>query len=490
MVFVDGSVVNVALPTIQRELSATAAATQWVVESYALLLAALILAGGALGDKFGRRRFFLLGTVLFVITSVACGLAPNIDTLIAARAAQGIAGAILTPASLAIITATYDDDTERGRAIGTWSGFTAITTAFGPVLGGWLVEQASWRWVYFINVPFAMVIVYLTLTRMPESLDPEAKRVDWTGAFLTVVGLGALVFGLIEAPSRGWSDPVVVVSLVLGLAALVGFVIVEDRITAPMMPLGLFRSRTFSGANLLTLLLYAALGGALYFFPFVLIQVQGYGSTAAGSALLPFVVLMFGLSRWSGGLIGRFGAKTPLVVGPMVAATGFVLFALPEASGSYWTTWLLPVVVLGLGMAITVAPLTTAVMSAVDQHRSGVASGVNNAVSRTASLLAIAVFGIVVSLVFQAKLDNRLDGLALEPGVRAEIEAQENDLAAAEVPARVDESTRVEIRSAINDSFVSGFRLVMFISTGMAVASAVAAFVLIEGKVVAVKPEH
>jgi MFS family permease len=322
MVLIDGSVVNVALPTIQRELSATAAATQWIVEAYALFLAALLLVGGALGDKFGRRRLFIIGTVLFAITSVWCGLAPNVEMLISARAAQGLAGAILTPASLAIITATYADAAKRGRAIGTWSGFTAITAAFGPVLGGWMVEQASWRWVFFINVPLAIAVLYLCFGRMPESRDPDARRVDWTG-------------------------------------------------------------------------------GALYFVPFVLIQVQEYSSTAAGAALLPFVLLMFTLSRWSGGLIGTFGAKAPLLVGPLLAAAGFILFLLPGRSGSYVTTWLPAVLVLGLGMAITVAPLTTAVMSAVADSHSGVASGFNNAVARTASLLAIALFGIVVGVTFQ-----------------------------------------------------------------------------------------
>lgn len=484
MVFIDGSVVNVALPTIQRELSADAASTQWFVESYALLLAALLLVGGAFGDKFGRRRLFILGTALFAITSIWCGLANNSGMLIAARGAQGIAGAILTPASLAIITATYEKGPERGRAIGSWSGFTAITAAFGPVLGGWLVEQASWRWIFFINVPLAAIVLFLSLTLMPESRDPDAQRIDWAGATLTTLGLGALVFGLIEAPARGWSNPLVLVSLITGVVALIVFVIVEARIDAPMMPLGLFRSRTFSGANLLTFLLYAALGGALYYVPFVLIEVQGYSSTAAGAVLLPMVLLLFALSRWSGGLIGTFGAKVPLVLGPIVAAGGFALFALPDGGGSYWTTWFPAAAVLGLGLAITVAPLTTAVMSAADEQRSGIASGINNAVSRTASLLAIAIFGIVVSSVFDRDLTNRLDSLDLQPDVRTAVEVQTSDLAAAEPPTGIDEPTRLEIQNAIDTSFLSGFRTVMLIAAAMAIASSLAAFLLIEGKVV------
>jgi EmrB/QacA subfamily drug resistance transporter len=482
MVFIDSSVVNVALPTIQEDLGATAAATQWFVESYALGLAALVLAGGALGDRFGRRRLFILGTVLFTLTSVWCGLARDPATLIAARAAQGIAGALLTPTSLAIITATFDDEKERGRAIGTWSGFTAITTAIGPVLGGWLVDNASWRWIFFINLPFAIAILALAWTRVPESRDPAVTRIDWWGALLATTGLGGVVFGLIEAPTRGWTDPIVIGSLVAGIVALAGFVIVEHRIDQPMMPLGLFRSRTFSGANLLTLFLYAALGGALYFFPFLLIQVQGYGSTGAGAALLPLVLLMFALSRWSGGLISTFGAKLPLVVGPIVAAIGFGLFTVPGLGGSYWTTWFPAVTVLGLGMAITVAPLTTAVMGAVDEHRAGIASGINNAVSRTASLLAIAVMGVAVSIVFTRQLDTRLDDAALDPEIAEAVRDQGSDLAAAQAPSGVDDDARAEIEGIIDRSFISAFRVVMWIAAGLALASAACAWVLINGR--------
>jgi EmrB/QacA subfamily drug resistance transporter len=456
MVFIDSSVVNVALPTIQQDLEASAAATQWTVESYALSLAALVLVGGALGDRFGRRRLFILGTVLFTLTSIWCGLAGDAATLIAARAAQGVAGALLTPTSLALISASFADETERGRAIGTWSGFTAITAAIGPVLGGWLVDNASWRWIFFINLPLAVAILVLAVTRVPESRDPAVGRIDWPGALLTTVGLGALVFGLIEAPAAGWTDPLVAASLLVGVAALAGFVAVERRVSQPMMPLGLFRSRTFSGANLLTFFLYAALGGALYFFPFLLIQVQGYGSTEAGAALLPFVLLMFVLSRWSGGLIARFGAKLPLVVGPLIAAVGFGLFAIPGLGGGYWTTYFPAVVVLGIGMAITVAPLTTAVMGAVDARRAGIASGINNSVARTASLLAIAVLGIAVSVAFGSQLESRLDEAALD----------------------------AETRAAMRDdrSFLAAFRIVMLIAAMLAIASAVCAWLLVEGK--------
>ncbi|MDQ3692967.1 MAG: MFS transporter, partial [Chloroflexota bacterium] len=431
MVFIDGSVVNVALPTLQQEFGATAAQTQWVVESYALFLAALILVGGSLGDLFGRKRIFQLGVVLFAATSIWCGLASSIEMLIAARAAQGIAGALLTPASLAIISAAFTDETERGRAIGTWSGFTSVVTAGGPVLGGWLVDNASWRWVFFINLPLAAIVIAVAIRGVPESRDDEPRRLDLAGAGLATVGLGALVFGLIEAPIRGWGDPLVLAGLAVGVVALVAFVAAEARIRSPMVPLGLFRSRTFSGANLLTFLLYGAFGGALFWLPFNLIQVQGYSATAAGAAFVPAILILFALSRWTGGFIGRFGAKLPLTIGPAIVAVALVLMARPGIGGSYWTTFFPAAVVFGLGMAITVPPLTTAVMSAVSRSQAGIASGINNAVSRTASLLAIAVFGVILTTAFDRAVSDRLDAIpGLSPDTRAALDAQRADLAA------------------------------------------------------------
>lgn len=481
--FIDNTVVNVALPVLQRDLNATAADVQWVVEGYTLFLAALILVGGSLGDRYGRRRIFTIGIVIFSVASVWCGLAPGIGQLILARAVQGIGGALLVPSSLAIISATFKDE-ERGRAIGTWSGFTAITSALGPVLGGWLVEQASWRWVFFINVPLALIVLAIVVLRVPESRDESAAgRLDYLGAFLVTIGLGALVFGLIEAGSRGLSDPLALGGIVLGVGALTAFLFVEWRSNAPMMPLNLFSSRTFSGANLLTLLLYAGLGGALFFFPFNLQQVQGYSPTEAGLALLPFTVLMFSLSRWAGSLVGRYGARRPLIVGPLIAAVGFVLYALPGVGGSYWTTFLPAVLVLGLGMTITVAPLTTAVMNAVDASHSGVASGINNAVSRTAGLLAIALFGIVMLGAFGSSLERRISQLDLAPDARQAIVGQRSRLAAIAVPQGLDDGSRQQVEQAIDQAFVDGFRVVMLLGAAMALLSAGSAALLIDGKV-------
>ncbi len=486
MAFIDGTVVNVALPEIQARLGATAVDAQWIVESYALLLAALILVGGSLGDHFGRRRIFALGIVLFAASSVWCGLAGSPEQLIFARAVQGVGGALLVPGSLAIISASFEEEM-RGRAIGTWSGFSGITAAIGPVLGGYLVENVSWRAAFLINVPIAIVVLWIVFRHVPESRNPDARELDIPGAVLATLGLGGVVFALIESQTGGFSDPLVLLSLALGAAALVAFVLVERRVQEPMMPLSLFRSRNLSGANLLTLFLYAGLGGALYFLPFNLIQVHGYSATAAGSAFLPFVVITFVLSRWAGGLVGRYGAKLPLVIGPTIAAAGFILFALPGAGGSYWTTFFPAIVVLGLGMALVIAPLTTTAMNSVSGRHSGLASGVNNAVSRTGSLLAIPVLGIFVFTTFSASLDARTAELDLPQAARQQLEAEKVDLGGAEVPQGLDGGTATAVERAVDEAFVTSFRIAMLVAAGLALASAVAAGILIEGKGQAVR---
>jgi EmrB/QacA subfamily drug resistance transporter len=401
--------------------------------------------------------------------------------LIFARAAQGVGGALLVPGSLAIISSAFKEE-ERGRAIGTWSGFTAITAAVGPVLGGWLIEKVSWRAVFFINVPLAFIVLLLVFQHVPESRDEESKGLDWWGALLATIGLGAIVFGLIESSRLGTGHPMIAGSLTGGVIALSLFLIIEARKKNPVLPLAMFRSRNFSGANLLTLFLYTALSGALFFLPLNLIQVQGYKATAAGAALLPFILIMFLLSRWSGGLIKRYGAKLPLVMGPIIVAAGFVLFMLPGLGGSYWLTFFPAVVVLGLGMAISVAPLTTTVMSSVKENRAGIASGINNAVSRTAGLLAVAVFGLVMLQGFNSRLDQRLSALQIAPKVRQELDKQRVRLADIELPANLEESTKTELRQVIQESFVTGFRRVALGSALLAILSALSAWWLIEGK--------
>ncbi|MBB5423054.1 EmrB/QacA subfamily drug resistance transporter [Paraburkholderia atlantica] len=418
MAFIDGSVVNVALPSIQSELGASVAAMQWVVNAYLLFLGSLVLVGGSMGDKLGRRTVFVAGVALFTLASAACGFAPNAPALVAARAVQGIGASLLVPSSLAIIGAVFDD-AARGRAIGTWAGVGAITSAVGPVAGGWLVDAWSWRAIFFLNVPLAALTIALAILAVPNSHRADAPRqLDWPGALSAATGLAALTFGLTEASARGFGHPLVFCAIGAGVLMLAVFVIIEARSPNPMVPLDLFRSRDFTGANLVTLLLYFGLGGAFFFLPFTLIRAHDYTATQAGAALLPVPVIIGLLSRFTGGLTNRFGSRALLTVGPGVAGIGFALLALPFVRGSYLAGFFPALVVLGLGMTITVAPLTTTVMGAVPSDRTGVASGINNAVARVAGLLAIAVLGIVFVWSHHAALSARLDELHVPQDVR------------------------------------------------------------------------
>jgi EmrB/QacA subfamily drug resistance transporter len=488
MAFIDGTVVNVALPALQTGLNASLADVQWVIEAYSLLLAALLLVGGSLGDRYGRRRIFVIGVVIFSAASAGCGLAGNVYQLIIARAIQGFGAALLVPGSLAIISSAFREE-DRGRAIGTWSGFSAITAAIGPVLGGWLIDHLSWRAVFFINIPLAIVVIVIALRHVPESIGNAKGRLDGLGAVLTTASLGTLVFALIESSRLTFAHPVVMVSLVASGAGFIGLILLERRRRDPMLPMELFQSRTFTGANLLTLFLYGALGGTLFFFPMNLIQVQRYSPTQAGAALLPLILIIFLLSRWSGGLVRRYGAKIPLVIGPLIAAVGFALFILPSLGGSYWSTFFPAVVVLGIGMALSVAPLTTTVMNAVAQERAGIASGVNNAVSRVAGLLAIAVFGIVMLQSFNHALDVRLADLNLSPAMQASLDVERAKLAGADV-SRTPPELRASLRAAIDRSFVDAFRRVMLIGAVLAFASAIAAWALIDARPAALRAKN
>jgi EmrB/QacA subfamily drug resistance transporter len=475
MAFIDSTAINVALPALQASFHVDVVAVQWVVESYGLFLGALILAGGSLGDVFGRRLIFMAGVTIFTLASVACGVAPNIHVLIIARSIQGVGAALLVPGSLAIISTAFDEK-NRGRAIGTWSGFTAITMAIGPVLGGWLVEHASWRWIFFINVPFAAAVIAISLWRVPEARSAAAHRVDWFGALLATLGLGGLVYGCIESTNLGWNNPLVFGSLIGGLACLAGFVALQARTRSPMVPLILFRNRVFSGANLLTLFFYAAVGIFFFLFPMNLIQVQRYSATAAGAATLPLILTIFLLSRWSGGLVARYGARTPLIVGPLIAALGFVLFAVPSVTRNYWGVIFPAVMVLAFGMAVTVAPLTTDVMNSVDQDRVGTASGINNAVARVAGVLAIAVLGIVMVWAFRAHLERTFEHLSLPSPILQVIRAHETRLAGLEAPANLDPNTKAALTSMIRQAFVFGFRIIMLLCATLSVASGAVAW--------------
>ena len=397
MSFIDSTAVNVSLPVLQRELHATNGQTQWVIEGYALFLSALILLGGALGDLYGRRKVFAWGVVLFAAASIACALAGSIEMLVAARCIQGIGGALLTPGSLSLISAAYSGE-ERGRAIGLWSGFSALTAACGPIIGGWLTQEFSWRYVFVINIPVAIVVLGVLKLGVPESRDESAdRRIDVVGATLATLGLGLLVYGLI-AMNSGRITAEALGTTIVGIAVLCAFVLFERRTRDPMVRCDLFASRDFSAANIYTFFLYTAIGGSLYFVPFVLINVHHYSPTQAGAALLPFIFIMVVASRWSGGLVARIGARKPLILGAIVTGFGFLAYALPGSDGSYWTTFFPAATILGCGGALFVAPLTTTVMNSVPVEHSGVASGVNNAVARTAGLIGVALLGVVVTM--------------------------------------------------------------------------------------------
>jgi EmrB/QacA subfamily drug resistance transporter len=469
MAYIDESVVNVALPTIEADLKTSAAVVQWLVNAYMLSLTALVLVGGAAGDQLGRRRVFIAGTAIFAAASLWCGLSGNVALLILARAVQGAGAALLIPCSLAIIGATFDES-ERGKAIGTWAGFSAISAAFGPVLGGWIVDHVSWRWIFLINPFIALPAIWIALRHVPESRDAQAAQgLDWRGALLALTGLGSLVYGLIAAPGRGWGDTTVMASLAAGVLLLAAFVWEEARSPAPMMPLKLFSSRMFAGVNLLTLLLYAGLGGAFFFLPFLLIQVHGFSATLAGAAFLPFTIIMAVLSRWSGGLIDRFGARAPLIVGPAITAAGFVL--LPMAGGSY-AALLIPMIVLGLGMAITVAPLTTSVINAVPERQAGVASGINNAVASLASLLAVAILGAVALDAHNRALDRRVAAQPLSTETRDAVASARGKFAA-ELAIQGEERKAAEtiVKQSLNDSIA----LVMWLAAALALAASICA---------------
>jgi EmrB/QacA subfamily drug resistance transporter len=482
MAFLDSTILNVALPALQSDLGASVRAVQWTYGAYALVLSALLLVGGTLGDRFGRRRVFVLGATIFAVASLWCALAPGTAQLITARGVQGVGGALLVPASLAIIGASFEGRL-KAKAIGTWGALSAIAMAVGPVLGGWLVEEVSWRAAFLINPVLAAVAIPIALWHVTESRDPEAHNLDLVGAVLATTGLAGLVYALIESSAWGLGAPRVLVALTVGLIGLASFIWVERRVKDPMVPPSLFRSRTFDGANLVTLLFYMALTGSLYFLPFLMMQVHGYSALVAGSVFLPFVAMAFLIGRLSGRISARFGTKIPLVVASLAVLVGLLLFAVPGVEhDSYWTSFFPAMIVQGAGMALAITPLTTAALGSVDREHSGLASGVNNAVARVAGLMAVALLGVFVYGVFSTSLDARLHSMDLSEEVRSEMEAEKTHLGAAEAPEGVNAGTEAHIERAIDESFVAGFRAVMFASAGLALASALVAALLVSDR--------
>ena len=474
LAFIDMTVVNVALPVLQKDLDASVSGAQWVVEAYALFLASLVLVGGTLADRFGRRRIFTTGVALFAAASAACGAAPDVRTLILSRALQGVGAALLVPSSLALLGAAFSQQ-GRGRAVGTWSSLTSVAGAIGPIAGGWLVEVASWRAVFYVNLPIAAAVVAIALRKVPETRSSRPQPLDLPGAVLATAGLAGLVFGLIEAPEAGWGDPRVFVPLSAGLLALLGFVVVEARSHHAMVPLKLFRISAFAGTNLLTLFLYAALSAAMFLLPFQLIQAERYSPTRAGAALLPLIVLISALSRPAGALADRIGPRIPLIAGPAIAAAGFFLLSAPVAGV------VVALSVLGLGMAITVAPLTTTVLNAVPDEDTGMASGINNAVARVAGLVAIAALGVVALAVFDRALDRRLPEAGLGAVASKIPAAERHKLGAAQPPTDLSASEKKAFEGAVAASLRDSFRTSMKVAGALALLASAcgAAFIRI-----------
>jgi EmrB/QacA subfamily drug resistance transporter len=468
VVFLDATVVNVALPAMETDLDTGLAGQQWIVEAYLLALVSMMLVGGSLGDHFGRKRIFLAGLIGFGVASILCAVAPNSETLIAFRGLQGFAGALLVPGSLAIVASTFEGEA-RGKAVGTWTAWSGISTIAGPAAGGFLVEQLSWRWIFWLNVPLIVGTVLLTLHSVRESRDPTAvKGFDIPGVLLSALGLGGPVFALIEQPRYGWSDPLVFVPLVGGLLLFAAFLVREATARAPMLPLALFRIRNFAAANAATLTVYGGLYAGTFLLTLYLQQVAGYSPLAAGLASVPTSLLLFLLSPRFGAFTARVGPRLPMTVGPIVAGIGFLLLLGVGVDADYWTEVLPGLVLFGLGLAATVAPLTTTVLNSVDEHNAGIASGVNNAVARVAGLIAIAVVGAAMSAQFGSSVDEELAGRSLSPAAEEVVsDARDRTLAGAEDTEDLDAAERAELTPALEDSSRDAYRLGIVIAAAL-----------------------
>ncbi len=451
VVFLDGSVVNVALPALRDDLHAGLATQQWVVEAYLLTLGSLILAGGSYADIRGRKHSLMLGVGLFAVTSLACAVAPSAVFLVAARALQGVAGAVLVPASLAVITATYDDERERGAAVGSWTAWTGIAFIIGPLAGGTLVDTLSWRGVFAINLPIAALTLWIARSAIEESRDPDSVgSVDIEAALLSMVWLGGAVLALIEQPDHGWGDPLVWIPLAAAAVALPAFLWREAHCEQPMLPLDLFKVRNFSVVNAATLTIYGGLGALTFFLIIFLQQVGGYSALGAGVAFVPVTLVMFFLSRRFGALSMRIGPRLPMTFGPLIAGAGLWLLRGVDVKPDYVSEVLPAVLLFALGLSMTVAPLTATVLSSVGQQHAGVASGVNNAVARVAGLLAIAVIGAVVSSSFTSAL-----GKSLPPAALAEAKTQP---LVTHVPSSVPPAERAQAKRTLTTAGVHAFR--------------------------------
>ena len=483
MVFLVSTALSVALPAIQQDLGASGTDLIWIVNAYSLLQAAFIFLSGSFGDHYGRKRVYLIGIIIFGLSSLVCGMTDSATVLILGRALQGVGSGMMITCSLAIVAAFFFHH-RRSWSIGVWSGFTMLISGAGPILGGWLTELGMWRMIFLINVPLCLVASLVLIAYVPESYDEDApKELDISGTFLSTLALMLSGFFCIEGPRRGFDDPLVLLSGLAAVAILPAFVWIEGHSDHPMMPLNLFRSRTFTGANTLTLLLYGAVNSVLFFLPLSLIQVQRYSAAAVGFALLPMTVFMVVLSFVMSRVIDRFGPRLPLIFGPLLISLSFVMLAaLQPQSGqnTYWTTLFPAICLLGIGMGVTLAPLTTAVMASVDEHHAGMASGLNNTVSRSAQVLAIAVMGGIVLALFEQTLLSDPVVTALPSDARALLSTEAVKLAETSLPAALSPLERARLQDLIRQSFSDTINVVMWIAAGLSLLSGVLAALLIE----------
>lgn len=484
MAFIDGTALNVALPALQRSLNLTGSDLLWVVNAYTLFLAALILIGGSLGDIYGKKRVFITGISIFTIFSICCGLSWDGNSLIIFRGLQGVGGAIMIPGSLSIITASYPEKT-RGRAIGTWSMLSAVTTVVGPVLGGYLSGEGLWRFIFFINIPLSVVCLFLLIFKIEEPVAPKQQKPDWLGGLLATIGLGGITLGFVEASEKGFHQWWIWLAIGLGALFFIGFVYHESQTRHPMIPLKLFRSSTFSGTNIMTLLVYGALGALLFFLPLNLIQVQGYPEKLAGVAILPFGITIALLARVSGKWTDKRGARMPLIIGPVITGLGFIGFTFigfTEGFSQFWSTFFPVLLISGIGMGITVVPLTTTVMNCVSEENSGVASGVNNSVSRFANVLALAILGAIALIQFQNYLPQQLSTLNLTEEQTEYMLTEATNFADASPDSKWSEKLQNSVKQQVNISFIQTFNNIAYSCSGLCFLGALISAIMIEGK--------
>ena len=467
IVFLDQTAINVALPAIQDALKADFGALQWILDIYLLVLSVFMLIGGILGDIYGRVRIYIIGMIIFAVASIICGVAPNTSWLIGGRFLQGVGGSLIAPAGLAIINAVVAPE-RRGRMLGTWGTFSPLITVAGPLVGGWLVDNATWRAVFFLNLPLCIIAIIIAYLYVPENRDEEASgQLDWAGVFTLMIGLSGILISLIEGPNFGWSHPLVIISLLIGLIGFALFIWVELHVPNPLVPLELFKIRVFTGINLLTLIMFAGLGGPFFFLTLNFQQIQGYSAAQAGLAIIPTAVSIFLLSRLIGNLSDKYSPRPILIVATILMMSGFLLLSRTGIDQSYWTAWFPGILIYGLGIAGMVVPLTTIALGALPQRQSGIASGINSAASRMGQMLSVAVFGGIMINRFRTSLINRSDSLNISPAIRDSLAEQARSLGNLQAPSGLSIESQEAIQQLIRLAFVDGFQLVMYLSTAM-----------------------